>query len=1066
VKLHWLTLKIVGLALLFSASLLAQGTGDISGIVQDESGAVIPGVDVTVTNVDTGIGNSFVTNETGAYHLPSLIPGHYEIRAQLGGFETAVRRGIELTVGASLNIPMVLKVGQIAQETIVTGEAPVVNTVNSTVSGLVDEVTIRELPLNGRSFDQLIALDSSTPTFRSRGRAAQYGQVDLYTVNGAGVASNLYMMDGTEMPGAGLGFQIPGGVLGKNLGVDAIQEFAVLTSNYSAAYGKKGGGIVNIATRSGTNDLHGTVYEYLRNSAFDARNFFDKRIPPFKRNSFGASLGGPVKKDRTFFFGNYEGLREGLGLSKVQVVPDENAHRGFVPDPQHPGQLMNIGVAPSVKPYLDTLFPLPNGRNFGDGTGEYITNPTQINNMDFYLARIDQKISDKDFLFGRFNWDHSNQSSPAFSQASPLYNASATNYDRLLTLEEKRLFSSRTVNLLRFGIGRAFVQQNQNANNPTDPALLALNLVPGADILGTIRFSASGNGVAQQGLTAVSVGSCGEKPCVAGFFATTQLEVSDQLFEYVGSHSLQVGVQYQNNREYQGSASVGTQGTYVFQGGVPSFLQGKPSQYSGVTPGAPNDSHKSYRRVYFSTYLQDDYKVGRNLTLNLGLRYELFTVPIEASGNRISNYRSSIVNGFLVLNPTPTLGSPMFNGSHLNIAPRFGFAWDPEGNGKMAVRGGYGMFYDQEIQSHIFYLSANPPYTSSVQFTNPAFPNAYVGTGTTPLPSPSSLDPNWKTPTRLQYTFSIQREVAGNTSVTVGYVGSHSYHTGRIFNANTFVPTFLPDGTVYFPATAARLQPALASSSRYVTTDGVNSYNALQTDLTQRLSRGLRFRVSYTFSKNIDLASGFVASYANGELGMTQNPWNVRGERGLSPYDVRHSFVSNFTYEIPWKSKSGFSGKVMGGWELGGIVTLHSGTPFTPTTGFNRSRSGDNSAPDRPNLKPGVKKIPILGDPNHYFDSSVFELPAAGFFGNAGRNIITAPGFSDFDFTLHKTTAVNERLRTDFRAEFFNILNHPNFDLPSAQIFDGSGQYLGSAGHIAQTVNTSRQIQFGLKLIF
>src|SRR5262245_31622895 len=303
-KTYLFATKVLCLAFLFSSLAIAQSgsTGTISGVVQDESGAVIPGVEVTVTNVDTGINSNSLTNETGAYHVPTLIPGRYEVRAQLAGFETTIRRGIQLTVGSALEINMALRVGQVSQETIVTAEAPMVNTVTSTVAGLVDERTIRDLPLNGRSFDYLIALESSAPTFRSRGRFSTYGQVDVYTVNGANTASNLYLMDGIEMQGAGSAFQVPGGVLGRNLGVDAIQEFAVLTSNYSAAYGKKAGGVINIATRSGTNDLHGSVYEYLRNSALDARNFFDKQKPAFERNSFGASLGGPIVKDSSFFF--------------------------------------------------------------------------------------------------------------------------------------------------------------------------------------------------------------------------------------------------------------------------------------------------------------------------------------------------------------------------------------------------------------------------------------------------------------------------------------------------------------------------------------------------------------------------------------------------------------------------------------------------------------------------------------------------------------------------------------------------------------------------------------------
>jgi hypothetical protein len=1056
-KFHWLT--VLSLALLFSCLVLAQGTGSISGVVQDESGAVVPGASVAVTNVGTGIGSSFVTDATGGYHFPSLNPGIYEVRAQISGFETGIRRGVQLTVGSDLEINIPLKVGQVAQQTVVTAEAPIVNTLNSSVGALVDAPTIRELPLNGRSFDQLISLDSSTPTFRSRGRSAAYGQGDLYTVNGAGTASNLYLIDGTEMQGAGTGFALPGGVLGKNLGVDAIQEFVVLSSNYSAGYGKKGGGIINIATRSGTNQLHGSAYEFLRNNDLDARNFFDPHtVPRFQRNEFGGSLGGPIKKDHSFFFGNYEGLRENLGISKVSVVPNALAHQGFLPDPNNPGQLVNIGVATAIKPFLETLFPLPNGQDFGDGSAAFISSPAQINNLDYFLVRFDQKLSDKDFFFARYNFDQASQTSPDPTSASPLFFNASGNRDQIVTLEEKRLFSPRTINLLRFGFSRGFVHTTSSTYTPL-PA--SLNFTPGADTVGQINFSASLNSVAQQGLSRSGSGMTKNAA-----FAQNLFEVADQVFRYIGKHSLQFGIQMQRNQANDGSGDP-PRGAYTFTGGLTAFLQGKPNQFSGV-PSLPGtfDKHKSYRRNYFSTFVQDDYKVFRNLTLNLGLRYELLTVPVEASGNRISNYGYTFVNGARILNALPTLGSPMYQGNHLNLAPRFGFAWDPRGDGKMSVRGGFGVFYDQDLQANHFYLATNAPFATTYTVINPIFGNPFAGGASPPLPSSQTLDPAWKTPTRLQYSLGIQRQITSSSVLNIGFVGAHSYHTGRLSNANTFVPT-LQGGVIFYPASGQpRLQPALSGTSSFVTTDANASYNALQTEFTQRLNQGMRYKVSYTYSKNLALSSGNIASYSNGELGVTQNPYNARAEWGPSPFNLKHNLTANYTYDIPWGGTSGLSGKLLGGWQVGGIVTVHPGTPFTVTDGFNRSRDGDTTAPDRPNLALGANGVTILGGPNRYFDSSVFVLPPPGFFGNVGRNTLNGPGFAAVDFNLSKTTSVNERLKVEFRTEFFNILNHANFDLPSGQIFDSTGRYLGSAGHVSATITTSRQIQLGLKLIF
>ena len=1077
-------LAVLSSTVLFTASVFAQGTGAIGGIVQDQSGAVIAGVDMTVTNVNTGISSKYMTDATGGYHIPSLIPGVYSVQAQKAGFETAVRAGLQLTVGSDLEINLTLTVGQTSQQTVVNAEAPVVDTVTSSLSNLVDDKTIQDLPLNGRSFDQLIALDSAAPTFRSRGRFSTYGEADVYTVNGSGEASNVYLMDGTEMMGTGLGYMLPGGVLGVNTGVDAIQEFSVLTSNYSAAYGKKAGAIINVATKSGTNEFHGAAFEFLRNSQLDARNFFDGlHIPAFKRNQFGGDLGGPVKKDNSFFFFNYEGLREGLGVSKVAVVPDANAHQGLLPCAQAPGVacgangLANVGVAPAVAPYLNTLFPLPNGQSFGDGTGAFLSNPTQINNLDMYLARFDQRISDKDNFFGRFNYDHTNQSSPLYlTQTALQYSTFAKNHDYNATLEEKHIFSPTLVNLLRAGFSSAYNASANNANNPSDPSLLATNFLPSPGTLGTIRFTASANVVASQGLAAVSTGTCAGS-CSLSDNRTTSFEESDQLFKYAGKHSLQFGVGIQRIQENYGD-QFPTQGTFVYGGGLLSFLQNKPSQFTGVTPGSPYDDHKEYRRDFFSAYVQDDYKVLKNLTLNLGLRYELLTAPVDAFG-RLSNYHYTYnSNGFIVLNPTPTLGGTPYQGNHLNFAPRIGLAWDPRGNGKTAIRAGFGVFYDQDLQSARFYLGTNPPFTSSVSITNPVFPNPFAAgpAGSAPLPAPSTLDPNWQTPTKMEWNFTIQQQVTSSSMVSIGYVGAEGSHLGRILNANTDVPTFLLNGqtysydiagsTIYFPAGQPRLQPALSPASRFVTTNMNSSYNALQAGFTQRLSRGLRGGASFTWSKNIDAGPGFIASYANGELGVAENPFNYSADKGLSPYNLPYNFTTNLTYDIPW-AKTGWSKQVFGGWQAGGIFTTHPGTPFTVSDGFNNSRDGDTNNPDRPSVAPGCTSSNIiLGGPVAYFNSHCFLLPPAGYFGNAGRNLLKGPGFGDLDFSLHKAFAVTERVRADFRAEFFNILNHANFDLPSATIFNSNGTYLGSAGHVAATVTTSRQIQLAMKFLF
>ena len=1065
---------IVLLSTVFVAGVRFSGgqtsTGTIAGTVQDATAAVVPGATVTVTNSDTGIKRTAVTDEVGRYHMPGLIPGSYEVQVQATGFQTEIRKGIQLTVGSEIAINLSLQVGQVEQTTIVTAEAPLVETSTSTISGLVTEQTIQDLPLNGRSFDQLISLQSSAPTIRARGRTSLTGQSDVFSVSGARTQSNQFLMDGTEVVGAGSITTLPGGVLGKNMGVEAVQEFTVLTSNYSAAYGKRSGGVINVATRSGTNSLHGSVFEFLRNDNLDARNFFDidpenpleRSDPPeFRRNQFGFAVGGPLRRDRSFFFGTYEGLRESLGETSIALVPDNNARQGLLEGPA--GTFENVGVAANVRDYM-TLFPAPNGQVFHDGTAESHNSPTRPSQQDFFLVRVDHRISDKDSVFARYNFTQADLQDP---DDNPFFASFDDNRDQVLSLEAKRVYP-KALHTLRFGFTRAHVFTDSLPVIDIDPSLVFL---PGAKTIGPINFGTSTVGGT---LTQAGTGTSAERR-----FTVNQFEVAEQTYYYRGSHSFVFGgnlQRIQHNENFQNSV----RGSFEFAN-LRNFLRGVAQRFRAPAPTTTGiaDATKAYRQIFFSVYAQDDYKAFPNVTLNLGVRYEMMSVPVEASGNRISNFRGQGINGVRFLNATPTTGEPFFQPHHKSFAPRLGFAWDLKGDGKTALRGGFGMFFDQIESEFRFFTANNAPFFSLTQVDSPPFPSGFgTGTGSVRTLAPDSIDYFIDVPTRLYWNFTLQRQVAANTVVNAGYVGSESYHLTRNSDQNAALPITLSDGTKFYPLTSTGGNPprkvTTLGGNRFVSTDANASYHGMQLDVIQRLASGFRAKASYTLAKSIDNASVVIAQHSTGTPANTMDPDDLGRDRGLSSFDVRQNLTLNFNYDLPWTNQDDLLGRIVGGWQVGSIVSIQDGTPFTAQTGFAFSRDQNRSIADRPNLKPGRSNNPVLGGPNKYYDASAFELPPAvpgqapgGVYGNLGRNTIIGPGLVNFDFDLAKTIPVTEQVRMDFRAEFFNLFNKANFGLPDFTLFTATdGVVRPAAGRISTTTTTSRQVQFGLKLIF
>src|SRR5436309_3623672 len=690
--------------------ILAHGqttAGTIFGVVSDESGARLPGVTVTVTHLDTGIVRSVTTDEAGRYRAPALGLGNYEVKAELTGFRTAVRMGIQLTVAAEVVVNMTLTVGGVNEEVQVTGDAPLVETTSATLSGLVDDKKIRDLPLNGRRFEQLALLQPGvTPYYRGRHETDQ-GEGTKMSVSGSRVDSNSFLMDGTNINDQSN--NTPGSASGNLLGVEMLREFRVLTGAYSAEYGRYSGGIITAVSKSGGNELHGNVYEFHRNDNLDARNFFDikskpdgPRLPEFKRNQVGATLGGPIVRDRTFFFGGYEGFRQRKGESRLAFVPNADAHRGILPcprrepDPNRPPAVFTgfqapcndastskytVPINPSVRPFLD-LFPLPNGDDFGDGTAKLFSNPRRPVDEDYTTGRVDHNFSNADSFFVRYTFSRAIQSSPT---QYPTLTVDSLTRSQYVTLSETRIFSPRVLNTVRLGFNRSYSNQFGRTLFDVKPDLL---FVPESQ-LGLITFRSIG-------ITEYGAGQ--------GFprrFGHNVWQATDDLTVSRGSHSLKMGMLYERTQSNATLSRV--YGGQYFFNTLDDFLAARSVEFNGDIP--TSDNVRGWRQNLLGFYFQDDFQARSNLTLNLGFRYEFTTVPTEAHG-KLANIRNPLTD------KTPTVGEPWYQGSYKDFGPRVGFSWDPWSNGKTAIRGGFGMYFDHLVAQPLNRaMSRIPPYS-------------------------------------------------------------------------------------------------------------------------------------------------------------------------------------------------------------------------------------------------------------------------------------------------------------------------------------------------------------------
>jgi hypothetical protein len=1077
--------------------LYGQGTARIVGVVTDSSGGLAPNVQVTLINVATGLRGTTATDEAGRYNFTQLAVGDYQIEASSPGFKKETRTGINLVAEQVYTADLTLEVGNVSDSVFVSSSAAMVETAVSSVGATVRPELIADLPLNGRdalSLQTLVAGSVNQP-----GARVSLSEENGISVNGARGSDNNVILDG------GANVDVYTGTPASLPNPDALQEFSVVSSSFDSEYGRSAGSLVSAVVKSGTNFFHGSAYDYLRNDVMDAHQFFFGRtfLPknPLKQNQFGASLGGPVKRDKSFAFFSWESLRNvqsspgsaGPMPSALEVAGDFSQSKNKPIDPTT-GQPFPNNVIPASQmsqPALkiaQLLFPLPNA------PGNILNfNAPGSQNINQYVTRFDHAFTDRDRVFGSYFYNDNYLVSNFGLPFEEGYSHWTNNH---VTASYVKVLSPTKVNSLTYTFNFLHFQRNCD---PIDPAKY-----PGSDgVAPGFRFQDAGVMTVPSDPKYVVSTRFGS---IAGYFGTngnTYFDVTPWVDEFrdsltitLGSHLLKIGGEFSHTEAYRHENISADGSTYSWGGSIANngwaeYLLGRPNQFSQESSTVRTDS------IYNSlaAFVQDDWKIRRNLTLNLGLRWEP-SLGVSDGNGETTAFRTGQRS---VLYPNAPLGlvfpgDPGINAiTHPrnwgNFAPRFGFAWLPFGpDSKTSVRGAYGIFYNTERdylenETQIvqpFVLNLNVVENSNPQgFVNPwaifpggdpfpyTAPTSKEGRAAIQFVLPAQIQrfftPDWRTPYNQQWNLSIQRQLPWNTVLSAAYVGSKATHL--VLNAEQDPAVFIPgNGPNGQPLSTTGNINARRINTNFSTineafTGGNSNFNSLQVAVNRRFVKGITVNLSYTWSKALDYES------LDRNASLPQNPQNLRPEYGPADFDHRHVFFATFLASIPLPGRSALVRKFTQGWQVNGIFRYSSGDVLTVNPGVDTVLNGDAVSSERVNIRDVPFSSTGAAFNQLYLNPASFAAAPLGVFGNEGRNAFNGPGNWNFDGSFFKTTAVTEKAKLEYRFEAFNALNHPQFGNPSTTLTAGTFGKITTVA-TASTATGARVLQMGLKLIF